>query len=103
MSCCNYSCFIIIITTCFSRWNYNGLCRIENSTSLGRSEPSAINSQIDGKTLKQFQPNKSGNTSCGTGNDSWYGKIEIDRRKVMGNPQPSSIIIYNIYGVQFID
>jgi len=43
-----------------------------------RSEPSAKNPQIDGKALKLFQPSKSGNTSCGTGNDSWYGKIEID-------------------------
>jgi hypothetical protein len=67
------------------------------------SEPSALNHQIDGKALKKFQPNKSGNTSCGTGNDSWYGKIEIYVRKEMGNPQPSSILIYNYYGVQFID
>jgi len=48
------------------------------------SEPSAINPQIDGKALKRFQPNKSGNTSCGTGNDSWYGKIEIYLHKVNG-------------------
>ena len=47
-------------------------------TSSSRSEPSAIDRQIDGEPLKQFQPNKSGNTSCGTGNDSWYGKIEVD-------------------------
>jgi hypothetical protein len=46
-----------------------------------------------GNTLKQFQPSKSGNTSCGTGNDSWYGKIEIDVRKEMGNPQPSTYLI----------
>nr|CDL73129.1 unclassified [Fusarium pseudograminearum CS3427]CDL73309.1 unclassified [Fusarium pseudograminearum CS5834]CDL73504.1 unclassified [Fusarium culmorum CS7071]CDX48247.1 unclassified [Fusarium pseudograminearum CS5834]CDX48434.1 unclassified [Fusarium pseudograminearum CS3427] len=31
-----------------------------------------------GKTLKQFQPSRHGNIVCGTGNDSWYGKIEID-------------------------
>ncbi len=42
------------------------------------SEPPAINLQIDGKALKLFQPSKRGNTVCGTGNDSWYGKIEID-------------------------
>ncbi len=47
-----------------------------------------------GNTLKQFQPNKSGNTSYGTGNDSWYGKIEIDLQKVMGNPQPSTIFFF---------
>jgi hypothetical protein len=46
--------------------------------SSSRSEPSAKDRQIDGKALKLFQPSKSGNTSCGTGNDSWYGKIEID-------------------------
>ena len=34
--------------------------------------------QIDGEALKQFQPSKNGNIFCGTGNDSWYGKIEID-------------------------
>jgi hypothetical protein len=41
-------------------------------------EPPAKNPQIDGKTLKLFQPSKDGNIICGTGNDSWYGKIEID-------------------------
>jgi hypothetical protein len=44
-----------------------------------------------GNTLKQFQPSESGNTSRGTGNDSWYGKIEIDLRKEMGYLQPSTI------------
>jgi len=43
-----------------------------------RSEPSAKNPQIDGKALKQFQPSKNGNIFCGAGNDSRYGKIEID-------------------------
>ena len=41
---------------------------------LGDSENYVIkdaNLQIVGKSLKQFQPSKSGNTSCGTGNDSW--------------------------------
>ena len=52
-----------------------------------------------GKALKQFQPSKHGNIVYGTGNDSWYGKIEIDARKEMGNPQQSSM--YN--GMQFID
>ena len=46
--------------------------------SPGRSEPSAKDHQIDGKPLKQFQPSKNGNIFCGTGNDSWYGNIEID-------------------------
>jgi len=55
---------------------------------LNRS--SRQNFQIDGKALKQFQPSKHGNIVCGTGNDSWYGKIEIDARKEMGNPQPST-------------
>ena len=54
---------------------------MSNCNSPSRSEPSAINHQIDGKSLKQFQPNKRGNTVCGTGNYSWYGKIEIDLRK----------------------
>ena len=49
--------------------------------SPSRSEPSAQNHQIDGKSLKQSQPNRRGNTVCGTGNDSWYGKIEIDLRE----------------------
>lgn len=43
-----------------------------------------------GKALKLFQPSKSGNTSYGSGNDSRYGKIEIDARKEIGNPQPST-------------
>ena len=64
------------------------------------SEPPATNHQIVGKTLKQFQPNRGSNTPCGTGNDSWYGKIEIDVRKEMGDPQPSAVINN---GVQFID
>jgi hypothetical protein len=42
------------------------------------SKPPAKNPQIDGKALKLFQPSKYGNIICGTGNDSWYGKIEID-------------------------
>ena len=46
--------------------------------SSSRSEPSAKDCQNDGKPLKQFQPSKNGNIFCGTGNDSWYGKIEID-------------------------
>jgi hypothetical protein len=45
-----------------------------------------------GKALKLFQPSKSGNTSYGSGNDSRYGKIEIDARKEIGNPQPSTTI-----------
>jgi len=31
-----------------------------------------------GKALKPFQPNENGNIFRGTGNDSWYGKIEMD-------------------------
>nr|CDL73290.1 unclassified [Fusarium pseudograminearum CS5834]CDX48228.1 unclassified [Fusarium pseudograminearum CS5834] len=31
-----------------------------------------------GKHLKLFQPNHHGNIDGGTGNDSWYGKIEIE-------------------------
>jgi len=46
-----------------------------------------------GNTLKQFQPSENGNVSRGTGNDSWYGKIEIDARKEMGNPQPSTVLM----------
>ena len=45
------------------------------------SEPFALNLQIDGNVLKLFLPNRSGNRVCGTGNDSWYGKKEIDDRK----------------------
>ena len=60
------------------------------------SEPSAINHQIDGNALKQFQPSRYGNIAYGTGNDSWYGKIEIDARKEMGNPQPSTISIFMV-------
>ena len=45
------------------------------------SEPSAINLQIVGDTLKEFQPSENGNTSRGAGNDSRYGKIEIYMRK----------------------
>lgn len=80
------------------------LDRVENPIRCQcGSKPSAINHQIDGKALKLFQPNKYGNIICGTGNDSWYGKIEIDARKEMGNPQPSTTIIIYYYGVQFID
>ena len=43
-----------------------------------KSEPLAINHQIDGKILKQFIPSERSNTVCGTGNDSWYGKKETD-------------------------
>lgn len=50
-----------------------------------------------GKALKLFQPSKSGNTSYGSGNDSRYGKIEIDVRKEIGNPQPSTTIIKDVY------
>ena len=50
----------------------------------------ANNHQIVGKPLKQFQPNEKGNLFHGTDNDSWYGKIEIDARKEIGNPQPNS-------------
>ena len=47
-----------------------------------------IKSSNCGKALKLFQPNKYGNMICGTSNDTWYGKIEIDARKEIGNPQP---------------
>ena len=57
---------------------------------ISGSEPSAINLQIDGKILKIFQPSEYDNITRGTGNDSWYGKIEIYLRKEMGNPQPSA-------------
>ena len=56
-------------------------------------QTSCYKSSNCGNILKQFQPNKCGNTICGTGNDSWYGKIEIDARKEMGNPQPSTTIL----------
>ena len=57
-----------------------------------------------GNILKQFQPSESGNTSRGAGNDSRYGKIEIDARKEMDYPQPSTASIrMNTYGVQFND
>jgi len=55
---------------------------------------SCYNHQIDGKALKQFQPSRPRKSVCGTGNDSWYGKIEIDARKEMGNPQPTTIYKY---------
>jgi hypothetical protein len=48
---------------------------------ISGSESSAINLQIDGDTLKRFQPTKYSNVIWGTGNDSWYGKIEIYTRK----------------------
>jgi hypothetical protein len=48
---------------------------------ISGSEPSAINLQIVGDILKEFQPSESGNTSRGAGNDSRYGKIEIYMRK----------------------
>ena len=41
-----------------------------------------------GKALKLFQPSKSINTSYGSRNKLRYGKIEIDARKEIGNPQP---------------
>ena len=44
---------------------------------ISGSEPSAINLQIDGKALKGFQPSEYGKMIHGTGNESWYGKIEI--------------------------
>jgi len=53
-------------------------------------QTSCYKSSNCGNTLKQFQPSEYGNGARGTGNDSWYGKIEIDVRKEMGNPQPSS-------------
>jgi len=62
------------------------------------SEPSAINLQIDGNTLKQFLPNKHGNIVCGTGNDSWYGKKEIDTCECNGQSAAK-----HLNGVQFID
>ena len=43
----------------------------EVNFSYCQNELLATNLQIVGKSLKQFQPSKSGNTSCGTGNDSW--------------------------------
>ena len=46
--------------------------------SYCQNELLATNHQIVGKSLKLFQPNKNGNISYGTGNDSWYGKIETD-------------------------
>lgn len=51
---------------------------------MGGSEPSAMYLQIDGESLKKFQPSEYGNIIRGTGNDSWYGKIEIYTRKVNG-------------------
>ena len=42
---------------------------------ISGSEPSAINSQIGGETLKGFKPSECGNTIRGIGNNSWYGKI----------------------------
>lgn len=46
-----------------------------------------------GKALKLFQPSKSVNTSYGSGNELRYGKIEIDARKEIGNPQPTTLNI----------
>lgn len=74
-------------------------------TELSVSELRKAKFSNCGNTLKQFQPSESGNTSRGTGNDSWYGKIEIDARKEMGYPQPITECFYNllISGVQFND
>jgi quinol-cytochrome oxidoreductase complex cytochrome b subunit len=44
---------------------------IKEQYSYCQNELLATNHQIVGKSLKLFQPSKSGNTSCGTGNDSW--------------------------------
>ena len=48
---------------------------VNPEASLGEAQAKFSNC---GKILKQFQPNIASNRLCGTGNDSWYGKIEID-------------------------
>jgi hypothetical protein len=55
-----------------------------------------------GNTLKQFQPSEPGDGARGTGNDSWYGKIEIDARKEMGYPQPTTVYNYTRYSPFFL-
>jgi hypothetical protein len=64
-----------------SKWKTNltsiageGRCKLL-SRPVSKSEPFAINHQIDGNPLKQSKPNNYSNMNCGTGNDSWYGKI----------------------------
>jgi hypothetical protein len=51
-----------------------------------------------GNTLKQFQPSESGNTSRGTSNDSWYGKIEIDdeRKWVIRSQAPKWSAVHRL-------
>ena len=50
--------------------------------SYCQNELLATNHQIIGESLKLFQPNKTGNISYGTGNDSWYGKIDTDYHNI---------------------
>ena len=56
-----------------------------------------------GKALKLFQPSKNSNISYGSRNELKYGKIEIDARKEIGNPQPSAKFNFSLFGMQFID
>jgi quinol-cytochrome oxidoreductase complex cytochrome b subunit len=55
---------------------------IKEYFSYCQNELLATNHQIVGKALKLFQPSKNGNISYGTGNDSWYGKIETDYHNI---------------------
>lgn len=50
-----------------------------------------IKSSNCGKALKAVSTSKSVNTSYGSRNELRYGNIEIDARKEIGNPQPTTI------------
>ena len=39
----------------------------------------------------------------GSCNEMGQGKIEIDARKEIGNPQPSAKFNFSLFGMQFID
>ena len=75
-----------------------GIWVIHIKQPISGSEPSAKNLQIDGDSLKGFQPSEYGNMIRGTGNDSWYGKIEIYIRKYNGKSAAK-----HLKGVQLID
>jgi len=51
---------------------------------------SHIKSSNGGKALKLFQPSKYGNITYGSRNEMRYGKIGIDARKEIGDPQPTT-------------
>lgn len=71
--------FLIFPPPCFARWGENNWGKLGGvDFSYCQNELLATNHQIVGKSLKLFQPNKNGNISYGTGNDSWHGKIDTD-------------------------